>query len=94
MPRQLFEAHQRNLELAKCIGAIVDFNRDFERWFSVQVDQVAKELERMKKEADQTSVPAQPTAASTNVAVDHVVVDQKEVTTPVPEQKEVADGND
>jgi len=63
MPRQLYEAHQQNLELAKVLGAIVDFNKDFERWFSSQVDQVSKELDRMKQETGKhKSAPAKATS--------------------------------
>lgn len=67
MTRQMYEAHQRNLDLARELGAIVDFNRDFERWFGGQVEQVAKELQRLKEERNSLLKPKQSLAADTLV---------------------------
>lgn len=81
MPRQLYEAHQRNLDLAKELGAAIDFNRDFERWFHPQVEQVAKELERLKQER-------------ANIEPKTVTQKTKVPSTVVAQQVEVPDGND
>ena len=68
MPRQLFEAHQRNLELAKELGAIIDFNRDFERWVFSQIEQVAKELGRLKEESTRQLAAKSKTASTKDLS--------------------------
>jgi len=44
MNQQLFDAHQANVKMAKELNTIIDFTRDFERWFGQQVEQVSKAL--------------------------------------------------
>ena len=88
MPRHLYEAHQRNLDQAKELGAIIDFNRDFERWFIAQVDQVAKELTRMKEEATKFP-PAKPKVSPLKTILNH----SQESSPKMSEQAGVADGN-
>ena len=90
MPRQLFEVHQRNLELAKKLGAIIDFNKDFERWFGAQIEQVSKELGRLNDETT-TPLSSKPKTAATNVISNSSQDSIPPMTDKVTEE---ADGND
>lgn len=64
MSEQLFESHQQNLEVAKDLGATIDYSRDFERWFAGQLEQVTKELERLKTGKPEVSAHKQVTRAA------------------------------
>lgn len=92
MPKKLYETHQRNLELAKDLGAIIDFNRDFERWFGSQVEQVSKDLELLKKDASGGSV-AQTNMLSTKIISNHSSASVKKDDMTSSEQTEVTDGD-
>ena len=43
----LWERYNSNLELAKQLGAEIDFSKDFEVWFARQNDQVAADLQQL-----------------------------------------------
>lgn len=60
MSRHLHEAHQENLELAASMSVIVDFNRDFEKWFNCQVEQTAKLLRQLQQENSTTTTETIP----------------------------------
>lgn len=42
--KELWERYNRNLELAKQLGAEIDFSKDFEPWFAKQNEQASQEL--------------------------------------------------
>jgi hypothetical protein len=94
MPRQLYDAHQQNLELAKSLGAIIDFNRDFERWFSAQVDHVAKELLRLKEEEEKKGSTGRLQNVADRVDLNHSFASDRKNENELPKKHEVANGND
>ena len=45
----LWEKYNRNLVLAKQLGAEIDFSKDFDPWFAKQNDQVSLDLQELQK---------------------------------------------
>lgn len=60
MSKRLYEDHQENLKLAASMSVIIDFNRDFEKWFNCQVEQTAKLLRQLQENSTITAetIPA------------------------------------
>jgi len=50
MSRALYQAYEANMDLANRLKVTIDFTRDFEKWFAVQLDQVARELQQLESE--------------------------------------------
>ncbi|HMN14518.1 MAG TPA: hypothetical protein PKD55_19550 [Bellilinea sp.] len=48
MSRSLYNEYQQCLHLAEEMKVAVDFGRDFEKWFSVQLEQANRELSKLK----------------------------------------------
>jgi len=57
MSTYLYESYQQNVETAKQLEVVLDFNRDFEKWFTAQNEQVARELERIGSEKKSSMKP-------------------------------------
>jgi len=69
MNQQLFDAHQANVKMAKELNTIIDFTRDFERWFGQQVEQVSKALLQMKEENSAPQTEFAAACVSSTIAV-------------------------
>jgi hypothetical protein len=48
--KALWEQYSRNLELAKQVGAEIDFSKDFEPWFCKQNEQANQMLLKLHEE--------------------------------------------
>lgn len=48
--RKQHESHQQCLQKAEQLGLTIDFSRDFERWFSSQLDQLIRDLNQREDE--------------------------------------------
>lgn len=59
MSRALYGDYQQCLHLAEELKVTIDFSRDFERWFSVQLEQANRELRRLKGEQEEVKSPGQ-----------------------------------
>jgi len=93
MPKKLYDEHQKNLELAKELGAVVEFNGDFEKWFSSQVAQVAKELARMREDASKQVRSGKSKESSTMNSSTISTTTGKKGNVALTETEEVADGD-
>jgi len=48
MSRSLFQLYEANMARAANLHLIIDFSRDFEKWFSGQMEQVTRELQQLE----------------------------------------------
>jgi hypothetical protein len=64
MSRTLHQAYEASLERASSLNVVIDFSRDFEKWFSNQLEQVARELQQLEDE--QARSEAGPTVKQTS----------------------------
>jgi len=58
--KKLWEIYNHNLELAKQVGAEIDFSKDFDPWFTKQNDQAHQELLLMLPEQQPAATAAEP----------------------------------
>lgn len=76
--RTLHQAYESNLNRAKNLHVVIDFTRDFEKWFSNQLEQVSRELQQL--DADQSMLeavePATQKATCKTVSADHSLSDR------------------
>lgn len=64
--KELWEKYNHNLELAKQLGAEIDFSKDFEPWFTKQNEQANQELLLLLK-----AQHPEATTAEVDGGVDH-----------------------
>jgi hypothetical protein len=67
--RLLHEQHQRCLELAGRLGVVIDFRRDFERWFRPQLEQVERDLNQLTAERQAVATIESTTASAKSTEV-------------------------
>jgi hypothetical protein len=63
----LWERYNRNLELAKQLGAEIDFSKDFEPWFTKQNDQANHDLLQLLNEQQPAAVAVELDGGATHV---------------------------
>jgi hypothetical protein len=51
MSRSLYQVYEANMERAANLHVVIDFSKDFEKWFSGQMEQVSKELQQLESES-------------------------------------------
>ena len=71
MSPQLFQAHQRNLTLARNLGTLINFDDAFESWFRRQVDDVAKQLDQLVQSCVETATEHHESAGAITEEEDH-----------------------
>lgn len=77
MSRPLHQSYEGALERARKLGLVIDFSRDFEKWFANQLEQVSRELQQLEDESqrEQHQFAAQERHATADftpqVATDH-----------------------
>lgn len=59
MSRSLFDNYQQCLLLAEELKVTIDFSRDFEKWFSVQLEQANRELRSLRGQQEEVHSPSQ-----------------------------------
>jgi hypothetical protein len=48
MSPELYDANRETVALADELAVVIDYSRDFERWFKAQLEQVTAELAQIK----------------------------------------------
>lgn len=56
----LWEKYNHNLELAKQLGAEIDFSKDFEPWFAKQNEQANQDLLQLLQEQQPEATSVEP----------------------------------
>lgn len=79
LPHSLYKAHQQCMETARELGLDIDFNHDFIRWLSGQLEQVQNDLGKRGKS------PSQSNEEST---VPSLAAPKSAPVEPVPESRE------
>lgn len=59
-PRALHQKYEQCMALAEKLGVMLDFSRDFERWFSAQMDQLSRDLMELQEKRLREKEEAQP----------------------------------
>jgi len=82
MSRSLYQQYEATMERANKLNVVIDFGRDFEKWFSNQLEQVARELQQMEDEQGQPVSPQSVTTTTgsdsssiTRSATDHITLE-------------------
>lgn len=53
--RAIHQTYEASLERARKLGVVIDFTRDFEKFFANQLEQVARELQQLEGEQPQSN---------------------------------------
>lgn len=59
-PRALHQKYEQCMAMAEKLGVLLDFSRDFEKWFSAQIDQVSRDLLEVQEKRLREAEEAQP----------------------------------
>lgn len=59
-PRALHLKYEQCMALAEKLGVMADFSRDFEKWFSAQIDQLSRDLAELQEKRLREAEEAQP----------------------------------
>jgi multidrug efflux pump subunit AcrA (membrane-fusion protein) len=54
LSRALYQSYEASLEHARKLGVVIDFMRDFSKFFAAQLEQVTKELQQLETEQSQS----------------------------------------
>jgi|GEM_PF-1310747 len=63
MTRALHESYESSQERASRLNVVIDFSRDFQKWFAGQLEQVSRELQQLEEEQAKAVKPQPVTTA-------------------------------